>query len=200
MNRRHQAVLDADRRMQRLDEGRKAIGRARRVRYDRERLSEQSVVDTVDDRRIHILAARRGNHHLARARCKMGRSLFLAREEARAFEHDIDGERAPRQFRRIAHRQHLDTVAVDDQRIAVHVDRADKRTVHGVEAGQMRVDPRIAEIVDRDNADFVRPLRFVQRTQDVAADAAITVDRHVDGHVDSFIVSTCRIAQCGDTT
>ena len=51
------------------------------------------------------------------SRCLAG--LGLAGEQARALEHDVDAQLAPGQLGRIAFGQHLDAVAVDDQRVAV---------------------------------------------------------------------------------
>jgi hypothetical protein len=41
----------------------------------------------------------------------------------------------------------------------------------------------VAEVVDGDDLDLVRAARLVERAQDVAADAAVAVDRHLDRHV-----------------
>ena len=42
---------------------------------------------------------------------------------------------------------------------------------------------RIAQVIDRDDLDFVGALRFIQRAQDVAADTSVTVDTYFDGHL-----------------
>ena len=57
-------------------------------------------------------------------------------------------------------------------------------TVRGIEAGQVRIGVRIAEIVDGHDADFICPLRFVKRAQDVAPDTTITIDCHFNRHDD----------------
>ena len=82
----------------------------------------------------------------------------------------------------IALRQHLDAIAVDDQRIAVDLDLAAERTVHGVVARQMRIDLGVAEIVDRDDLQLRALAALVQRAQHVAADAAVTIDPHFQRH------------------
>ena len=85
----------------------------------------------------------------------MRAGFFLGREKPRALEHDVDAERAPRQLGRIALREHLDAVAVDDHGIAVDLDGALEFAVHGVVARQVRVGLRVAEVVDRDDLDRV---------------------------------------------
>jgi hypothetical protein len=51
-------------------------------------------------------------------------------------------------------------------------------------ARQVRVRLSVAEIVDRDDLQPVFP-GFVMSAQDVAADAAVPVDRDFDGHLAS---------------
>jgi hypothetical protein len=82
--------------------------------------------------------------------------LFLAGEQARALEHDVDAELAPRQLRRIALGQHADAVAVDDHVVAVDFDLARELAVRRVVARQVRVGLRVAEVVDRDDLDLAR--------------------------------------------
>jgi hypothetical protein len=45
------------------------------------------------------------------------------------------------------------------------------------------VGVRVAEIVDRDDLDLVRPTGFIQGAQHIAPDASVTVDAHLDRHV-----------------
>ena len=144
---------------------------------------EHAVIDAVDDGRVDVVAARRGNHDLLRARRDMRRRLGLAGEQARALEHEIHAEFAPGQLGRIALRDHADAVAVDHHRVAVDVHLAAEAAVHGVEARQMRIGIGITQVVDRDDLDPARVLALVQRAQNVAADAAITVDCHLDRHI-----------------
>src|SRR2546429_9523116 len=54
--------------------------------------------------------------------------------------------------------------------------------VRGVIACQMRVRLTTPQIVDRDDREIVLLAAFVVRAQNVAADAAIAVDRDFDGH------------------
>ena len=186
----HDAGDDADLVVQHLGERRQAIGRAGCVRDHRVARLQDLLIHAVDDRRVDIVAAGRGNHDLLRTRGQMRRRLGLAREQARAFEHDVDAELAPRQFRRIALRDHADPVAVDDHRVAVDVHVALEPAMHGVEAGQMRVGVGIAEIVDRHDLDLALVWSLVQGAQNVAADAAIAVDADLDCHLHDPLIAS----------
>ena len=112
----------------------------------------------------------------------MRRRLFLAREKTRAFEHDVHAERAPRQLGRVAHREHLDAVAINDHRVAVDFDLVVEPPVRGVVTREVRVGLGIAQIVDGDDPDIVLTAALVVGAQDVAADAAVTIDGDVGGH------------------
>ena len=182
MDRRHQAGHQADLLVQRLDHRGQAVRRAGGVGDDGVARFQRVVVHAVDDRRVDVLAGR-GDDDLARAAGEVQRRLVLAGEEARAFHHDVDVEGLPRELRRVALGEHLDDVAVDDHRIAGDLDRAVEAAVGRVEAGQVGVRLGAAEVVDRDDLDLAVAAGFVQRAQDVPADAAVAVDGDADGHV-----------------
>ena len=52
----------------------------------------------------------------------------------------------------------------------------------GVVLGQVRVGLGVAEVVDRDDLDLLSATGFVQRTQNVAANATVTVDGDLNCH------------------
>ena len=104
------------------------------------------------------------------------------REEVVPREDDVDAERAPRQLGRVALREHLDAVAVDDHRVAVDLDLARELAVRGVVARQVRVRLRAAEVVDRDDLDPVLLAALVVGPEHVASDAAEAVDADLEGH------------------
>jgi len=54
--------------------------------------------------------------------------------------------------------------------------------VGGVVAGQVGVGLGIAQVVDGDDFDIVLLATFIVGTQDVAADATLTVDGDANGH------------------
>ncbi|MOA19390.1 hypothetical protein D3C78_1397680 [compost metagenome] len=121
----------------------------------------------------------------------MRAGLFLGGEEAGAFQHDVDLQVAPGQFGRVAVGQHADLVAVDDHEVAVDFDGARELAVGGVVARQVRVRLGIAQVVDGDDFDIVLLATFVVGTQDVAADATVTVDGDANSHTKLLFYKTC---------
>src|SRR5262245_35852355 len=101
--------------------------------------------------------------------------LVLRGEDAGALERDVDAEILPWQRRRVLYRGHLDRAVADADAVAGHLHLAGKAAVHAVETQQMGVGLHRGEVVDRDDLDVVA-LRFGDGAQDVAADAAKTVD------------------------
>ena len=180
MDRRHQAVDDADLVVQHLGQRGEAVGRARGIRDDLVLRAELVVVDAVHKGAVDVLVARRRDDHLLRAAGDVRAGLGLAREETGRFEHDIDAEVAPGQLAGIALGEHLDAVAVDDDVATVDPDFTRETTVRGVVLRQVRVGLRIAEVVDGHDLDLVVAPGLVQRAQYVATDTAIAVDGDLD--------------------
>src|SRR5262249_42896081 len=108
--------------------------------------------------------------------------LGLAGEQARALEHVLDAEIAPRELLRVALGEHLDAIAVHDHRVAVDLHFAGELAMRGVIFREVHVGLGIAKIVERHDLHFAVALRLVKRTQDVAPNAAITVDADLDCH------------------
>jgi len=146
------------------------------------------VVDAEDHGRIDVITARRGNQHLAGTARQMRARLGLAREESRALEDDVDAELPPRQLGRIALREHADTIAVDDHRVALNAHLTVEATMSGVVSRQMRIGVGIAEIVDGDDLDLAGAAAFIKGAQYVAADAAIAVDAYLDRHLFNLLI------------
>src|SRR6185503_6005104 len=113
----------------------------------------------------------------------------LAGEEPRAFENDVDAERLPRQLGRVALGEHLDAVAVDDECAVLDADRAAEPAVRGIVREQVRIDLRIAQVVECDELKVVLLTVFVMGAQDVAPDAAEAVDRYLEGHVRTLLTA-----------
>ncbi len=168
--------------MQRLHQGRKAVGGAGSVRDHSVRGLQDLVVHPVDDGRIDVLAARCRDDYLLRAGRQVRRGLLLAGEQAGALEHDVDLQVFPGQLGRIAFGAHLDPVAVYDHGLAFHRDRAGKFSVDGVVARQMRIGLRVAEVVDRDELQIVSLSAFIMSAQDVATYSSVPVDGDSNCH------------------
>src|SRR4029077_11972845 len=182
VHRRHKAGDHADAIVNRLHQRREAIGGARAVRNHRIGSLQLVVVDADDDGAVDILLARRRDDHFLRSGHQMRGCLFLAGEQASAFQHHIHFEILPGQLGGVALRAHLDAVTVHHHSLALHGHRAGKFPVHRVVARQVRIGLRVAKIVDRDELQVVFFPAFVVGSQYVAADAAVTVDGDSNGH------------------
>ena len=118
---------------------------------------------------------------------QMQRSLLLGGEDAGAFQHDVDAEIAPGQVLRVALGEHLERVsAFDVDGVALHLDGLRETAMHRVVAHQVGVGLDRAEIVDRDDVDVLAP-GFIDGANDVAADAAKSVDGDFYGHAYSSV-------------
>ena len=97
VDRRHQAVADAEGLVQHLRDGCEAVRRARGVRDDRVPLGVVcgGEVHAEHDGRVRVLRGRRDDH-LARAGGKMLRRVGAGPEAPGALEHDVDARARPR--------------------------------------------------------------------------------------------------------
>ena len=143
---------------------------------------ERLVVDAVDDRGVHIRAARSGDDHLLRSAREVRGRLGLAGEQPGALQHVLHPELAPRELGGIALGKHADSIAIDEQRIPIHLDFAGEAAVDGIVLRQMRIGFGVTKIVEGDDLDFPSVLALVKRAQHVATDAAVAVDTHLDCH------------------
>ena len=107
--------------------------------------------------------------------------LVASGEDAGAFERDVDAELLPGQLGRVLDGGDLEFLIADGDLVAVDGHFMREAAVHAVIAEQMRVGLDRAEVVDGDDVD-VLAAGFVDRAQDVAADAAKSVDGNSDGH------------------
>ncbi len=180
VNRRHEAVLDADGVVQHVHHGCEAVGGARGVRDDEMILGELVVVDAVDDRQVRAVGGSRHEHALG-AGVEVQLRLVLRCEDAGALERDVDTEGLVRQLGRVLDRRHLDRTAAGIDGIAGYFDLVREAAVHAVEAEKVCVCLDGSEIVDRHDFDIRAPA-LDDRAQHVATDAAETVDRHLHCH------------------
>ncbi len=141
------------------------------------------MIDAVDDGLLDAGAARRRNDDFLRAAVDVLAGRFGGAEQARALEHHVHPEVAPRQLGRITLREHLDPVAVDDDVAAVDVDLAVELAVCRVVARQVRVGLGVAQVVEGDDVELARAAILVDGTHYVAPDAAVAVDADLNCHV-----------------
>ena len=180
VDRGHQPAGDADAVVHHLGDRRQAIGRARGVGDDRVLGGQLVVIDAVDDRQVDALGGRRDQDFL-RAGSKMGAGLVTIREEAGAFQREIDPVGAVGQLAGIALGGDLDPPAVDDQVVAVGADLAGLGAVDRVALEQQRVGFGVGEVVDRDQLEAA--VRLLEHgASDEAADPPEAVDRNSGRH------------------
>src|SRR5207247_5690186 len=136
------------------------------------------VVDAENDGDVRAFRGG-GDHHLLRAGCDVLGRVVAFGEQSGRLEDNVDAEVFPRQLRRVAHRQHLELVAVDRDRFSPGLDLRVQITEHRVVLQQVRKRVRIREIVDGDNVD----VRIAEcRPHDVPADAAEPVNANPHRH------------------
>jgi hypothetical protein len=158
------------------------IRRAAGIGDHRMRGFQGAVIHAVNHRGVDVLVAGRREDDFLRAGIEVGPGLGFAGEQAGALEHHIDAKFLPWQFGGVALGADFDLVAIDDQVLAVDRHGARKFAMGGVVLGQVGIDFRVAQVVDRNDLNIMLLAALVMRTQDVAADAAIAVYCNADGH------------------
>ena len=180
MDGRHEALLDAELLVDDLDEGREAVGGARRARDDLHRLRVVVVGVDADNDGRGVRVLRRGrDDDLLRAGRDV-REARLGRGEGTGRLADVvDADVLPRDLRRVTDAREGDGVAVDDERVAVGADlaRAVEAAVDGV------VLEEVLEVLRRTRTVDVLELERVavhRDADDLAANAAEAVDAELD--------------------
>ncbi len=110
VDRGHEAVVDANGVVERLDDRNQAVGRAGGVRDDQVVLGQLVVVDAEDDREVGAIGRSRNDDALG-ASLQVQGGLFTRGEDAGAFHGDVDAEFLVRQGGRILDRGNLDRLA-----------------------------------------------------------------------------------------
>ena len=123
VDRRHQALLDAERVVEHLDHRHEAVRRAAGVGDDLVLLGvEVGVVDAHHERAVG--AGGRGRDDDERgAGVEVGGGLVAGGEEAGRLDDEVDAEVAPRQLGRVADREHLQLVVADLDAVLGRLDR-----------------------------------------------------------------------------
>ena len=160
-------------------------------------LVELVVVDAVDDRQVGAVGRGRDQHALG-AGLEMGRGRLLAMVKMPVHSSAMSTPSAL--CGSLAGSRSAVTLILPrptSMRVAVDLDLAGEAAVDAVEAQQVGVGLDRAEIVDRHDLD-VLAARFDDGAQDVAADAAESVDRNPNCHVRSSVTLPSRRAACGN--
>jgi hypothetical protein len=180
MDRRHQAVLDADRLVDGLGERSEAVRRAGGVGDDVVRVLVVRVEVHAEHDGDVLAAGGRGDDDLLRAGFEVLGGVVALREEAGRLQDHVDAEITPSEVRRVTLGLDEDLLAVHDEAVVGQLDRARVRAQDRVVAQQVGQRLVVGQVVDGDPFD-VR-LRRLGGTKHVAADAAEAVDSNTYGH------------------
>ena len=179
VDRRHPALLDAESLMDDFRDRRQTVRRARGVGNDLVlRRVVLLLVDPQDDCDVGAFGRRGDDDFLGAGAHMLGRVVPIG-EQAGRLEHHVDAERFPGQLRRIAHRQHLELVAVDRNRVALCLDAGVEVAQNRVVLQQMREGRGVGQVVDRHEIDVLVAERG---SHDIPADPAEPVDADPHGH------------------
>ena len=117
VDRRHQALLDAESVVQDLGQRCQAVRGARRVRdHGVLRRVEHRVVDTHADGRVGV-TARRGDHDPLDAAAEVLRRVLAAGEDAGRLDHDVDVVVGPRDLVGVHHAEAGNVATVDREAV-----------------------------------------------------------------------------------
>ena len=146
MDRGHHPRHHADFLVQRFDQRSETVSRTGGVGDDRIARLQHTVIDAIDNSRIHILTTGCGDDDLFCTPCEMGASLFLARKKPSALHHHINPQLGPGQLRRIPLGQDPDPLFTDSKGIAFNADVLGKTAVRCVILQQMRIGVGIPQM------------------------------------------------------
>ncbi len=192
VDRRHEALFDADGLVEDLGDRCKAVGRARSVGDDLVVLGQLVVVDAIDDGQVGAVGRSRNDDALG-AGFQMHGGLVTRGEDAGAFERDVDAFGSPWQFGRVADGVNLDRAVAHIDRVASDLHFLGETAMHAVVAQQMRIGFDRAEVVDRHDLN-IGAARLDDGAKNVAADAAKTVDCDANCHF--LLISRWGSASC----
>src|SRR5690606_1894792 len=131
VNRRHEALLDAESIVQNLCNRRKAVGGAGSIRQNDVLAADLVMVHAIDHRQVGPIS-RSGDEDALRTTLKVSGSLLLGGEDARALQHNINAKIAPGKVGRIALSKRLEGVRPNTDRIALDQNFAGETTVNAV--------------------------------------------------------------------
>ena len=180
VDRRHEAVDDAEVVVEHLHQRHETVGGTRCVRNDLVLLRvERLVVDPVDERLVGTAARRRDDHERCAA-IEVEPGLVPVVEHTGRLDHDVDTELAPRNVGRVALAQHLECVGADLDAGFRGADLVRQRAHHRVVLQQVRHRVERPEVVHRDEVDVGATL--LRCSEEVAADTTESVDANSHRH------------------
>ena len=184
----HQTLIDSEIVVENFHQRNEAVGRATRVRNDFVRLGiEIPMVDPVDEGRVCVVARGRDDDQWCATLEVLSGSISL-REDAGAFDHDVDAQIAPRESFRVTLAENSNLLAVDADATLGRLDRQRQLTHHRVVFEKVSHRFERPEVVHRDDLDI--GLQLAGSAKEVAPDTAESVDTHAYGHGWSFRMVT----------
>merc|ERR1719253_134410 len=177
----HEALLDAELLVDRLDDRGEAVGGARGARDDRHggRVVVVGVDADDDGGRLGVLGGGRDDDLLRAGGVDVRHALRRVGEGAGRLADVVDLGGLPRDLRRVAHAREADRQAVDDERGAVGADLH----IAGEAAVDRVVLEQVLQVLRRARAvDVLHDERLAlhRDAHDLAADAAEAVDAELD--------------------
>ena len=186
VDRRHQALDDAELVIEHLGHRAEAVRGARRVGDDVLAAVVLVVVDAHHDGDV-LVGGRGGDDDLLGAGIEVALSLGARGEDTGGLDDDVHAQIAPRDGRRaLLDREGLDLLVADDDRVVtLEADVLGQAAQDGVELQQVGQRGVVGEVVDRDDLDVggTEGLLGLHGTEEVAADAAESVDAYANSHV-----------------
>src|SRR2546426_12564060 len=154
MDRREEALLDAELVVQYLRDGREAVRGARCIRDDVVFLRIELLLVHAEHASLVLVLGRSGDDHVPRSRIEVRFGLRRIGEEARRLDDEVDPEILPRELGGVALRQDLDPATVNDEAIGGGRDLAGVLPVVRVVFEEVGVHLWIGEVVQRNDLDL----------------------------------------------
>ncbi len=183
VNGRDGGELDAHRVIEQLEQRHAAVGGAGGVGHQPLGAAQLPLIDAhhhggVDIRRT---GHRLGKQYPRHTRRKETLAIGTAGVGAGTLQHQIDVECPPVDGFRRRCTQHLHTVAVQVQAVALHAHVAGKAAVSGVEAGEVFQAGHVGQVVEGNELKIEGGAALIECTQHATADAAVAVESDAIG-------------------
>ena len=176
----HDAVLNAELVVQDLGQRSQAVGGAGSVGDDVVlRIVVVAVVDAHDEGAVNVLAGS-GDDDLLGAGLDVGLSLGSIGEQTGGLDGDVNAEILPREVLRVTLAEDLDLLAVDGDGVLVVADLSGETAQDGVVLQEVGQGLGVGEVVDGDDLEV--SALILESAEEVAANAAESIDTNLDGH------------------
>ena len=142
-----------------------------------------ALVDAENDRRDVVTGGRSRHENFPGARGDVFARILGFREPPGRLDDDIDAQVAPGKIRGVTFFEHDERFAVDDDAVAVELDGRIQTPGDGVVLQEVSERLVVGEVIDRDDVELAALGEGC--AEEVAADAAESVDSDLDRHNNS---------------